>query len=665
MIRPFALWTARALPIVLLVAPMASCIEDPFEVLPTDANDKWLRSVTIDVSRCLNKSGSYGLCGDTAVRDMQRVRHLSGVIGAPTSLLVSDTPSDAKAHISFGELTALWARIPVGYGCEATLQGIFPDRDKDPENIQNYNFAAFEKVVGAVRTRNAAPIWTAAYALGDGEGTCNYAKHGMTQGAEPVAEQSGAPIGTNDNDLKVWAKVVRRVVEWYGIEFKEKMTKAGSCSPPAGTPLSWYCSSAILNIEYGRDPSGAGGYTEETKQWWLKGYKAFAGEIRGRFAYPAASGSPVLLFAPSVVVRGKVTIENTTGTGRSWLYDFIDYVKNEKLPLSFLTVEIEAATPVEAADIAKAIRAYADQKGLKNEDGDPIPLFVTDLRLQESKVPVSLRNDPVRMSAYRGAFFAATKALWQGVVWGATVGRAVRFPTADLKQLTIDQAATTALQSDLMWFEADLGTSGKPAPSPASLKPAAWHSFWFYDGFLGGGGGSLDTLCGKKADCNDIAAEAQAKSIVLSGHGPDALGLSGTVKSDPVRGLIVIATREKCVSYLADSLGVPVDCVTGDHAKAFPAVSANRKSVIRVFLADLNVTEDSKETLKHNIRVEVQGLPSDVRSVGFRWGRMDGATPTWNSHDFPDQGLLDVKDGAFHINRTLAVPSMQYFEFLY
>lgn len=629
------------------------CMDDPYVTLPADTNAQWKRSVIIDASKCVKKDGSIAACADTKAADMQRVAHMSGVIGAPLAAIAADGTNAAIA--SFPALTAQWARVPVGYGCDATLQEVFPDAKKDPSNINNYNLTRLSEIIAAVVERRASLIWTAAYHLGDGTGTCTFGEHGMEQGGKAVGEQSGKALGPTDADLQKWAKVVRRVIEYYDLDLPASKKGDSACNPPSGTEKPWFCDAKLFNIEYGRDPNGAGGFTVDSKAVWLKGYKAFSSEIRLGFPYPANS---VALFAPSVVISGKSSVEVTTGSQRSWIFDFIDYVVNEKLPLSFLTFEVVAATPVEAADIVRAVRKYADTKGLKSEDGAAIPIFLTDLRIQESKLPTSLTTNPGRLSAYRGAFYAATKALCQGMVFGATFGRVVRFPTKDPATVTAEESANTALDADLLWFKEE-------PPAPGTLKPAAWQSLWFYDGYLGGGGDALDQRCTKKEGCPAVAAEARRKSMLQVQHGPDAAGFSGTAKSDPVQGLIAVATRETCVSVDPDSLGKVKDCLDTPDDKKFPALTAGRQNVIRVMVADLNWLVGTKETLKHDFRIQVEGMPADVKTVGYRWARLDGNGLEWKQHNFPDQGVLDVKNGAFHLRRDVAVPSMQYFEFLY
>lgn len=641
---------------VALTLWSAGCMTDPQATLPKDTNEVRMRSVVIDAATRRHKDGSFKACATIATKDMRRVAEMRGVIGAPIKALELDDDANAKAK-TYGNLSAFWSRIPMGYGCDHSIQGIFPDGTKDPNIIANYNFNKLDDLVGAVRNARRVPLWTAGFGLGDGKGTCAYGNVGMTEAGKPVAEQLGAVIGNADADITRWAQVVRRITKRYNRDLPAEKKSEIVCNPPAGQEKDWRCSASLFDIEFGRDPNGAGGFTTATKSTWLKTYKAFAKEMREEFPYPANS---VLLYGPSVVIRSSAEASNTDASDpkRSWLYDFIDYVVAQKLALSVLSFEVEAATPVEARDIAKHVRAYADKKGLKDESGNPIRLFVTDLRLNDSKVPESLAKDATRFSAYLGAFYSATKILWQGYVDGATVGRVMRFPTKNPSEFSPTELAQTALDSDLLWFD-------QPKPvSPGDLKPGAWHAFWFNSDFLGSGGGTLDG-CADPKGCPDIAANARHKGMVVVEHGPDAVGLSGEVESNEVRGLIAIATRENCVSSAVDQLGQPIDCVAAGEFP-FPAVTEGRKRVIRAMVADLHVTVPSaKEVLMHNLRVEVKGIPTDAKTVGYRWARMDGTAASWGGFVFPEQGVLDVHDGVFHVQRTVAVPSMHYFEFLY
>lgn len=646
---------------VALLLWTSGCMTDPSATLPKDTNEVRLRSIVIDAAACRAKDGSVKACDNIASKDMQRVNEMRGVIGAPWKALELDDDTNTKAK-SYGNLSAFWSRIPIGYGCDYTLQGVFPDASKDPTVDKNYNYKKLDDLIGAVSNAFRVPLWTAGYGLGDGKlngtSTCIYGDAGMTEAGKPVAEQLGSQIGSSDADIARWAQAVRHITRHYNRDLPKAKKDEIVCNPPAGQNKDWRCTPSLFNIEFGRDPNGAGGFTDATQGTWLKSYKAFATEMRAEFPYPANS---VLLYGPSVVIRSAAEAAVSSGAKRSWLYDFVDYVVDNKLPLSVLSFEVEAATPVEARDIAKYVRTYVDKKGLKDEDGKPIRLFVTDLRINETKVPSSLRQDAVRYSAYQGAFYTATKMLWQGYVYGATIGRVVRFPTKNAADVGATELAQTALDSDLLWFDqpADVAL-------PGDLKPGAWHAFWFNRDFLGSGGGKLDG-CTDKNGCTDIAANARHKGIVVVEHGPDAIGLSGSKESNEVRGLIGLATRENCVSSDVDQLGQPVDCVGQTSGGApFPDVTEGRQRVIRAMVADMHVTVPSaKEVLMHSLRVEVKGLPKDVKTIGYRWARMDGTAASWSGFVFPEQGVAAVHDGVFHLQRTVGVPSMHYFEFLF
>ncbi len=655
---PAALLPAAFLPaaIALLSLLATGCIDDSYVTLDKNTNKVRARSVVIDAGQCLKKDGAFVDCATANPFDLRRVSEMRGVIGAPKSALALD--SDTNTRANFGRLSALYSRVPMGYGCAATLQGIF-NKPNPTENqikdINNYNLTALEALIGAVRNARPVLLWTAGYGLGDGKNTCNYKANTLHQGGKAVGEQQGAPI----KDPAKWAKVVRRIAKYYDRDLPAKNKDTTSCKNPQGGIKPWDCSASIYNIEYGRDPDGAGGFTDKTKTTWLEGYKQFASELRKEFPWPE---NTVHLLGPSVVLKGEISVQNTKpGTKRSWLFDFVDYVVDQKLSINFLSFEVVASSPTEAHAIIESVYNYAAAKKMENDSGVPIQLFLADLRLDTSKLPATIREDPARLSAYEGSFWSATKMLVQGMVVGATVGRAVRFPTEHPGSDTPENIAATALDSNLMWYNNSSIAQGE-------VKPAAWHAFWFNDGFLGGGGGALDWETDKLKATTDTVAMARAKSMLRVQHGPDALG--GNEKKE--EGLIVTATRENCVYPANDpKIGEPKDCVedidpnTGEKKTRFPAVTEGRKRALRVMVSDGDFEPSGKEVLEHQLRVHVTNLPKDVKTIGYRWARMNGNDLTFGGFVYPEQGVIDVQDGKCAITRSVAVPSLHYFEFLY
>ena len=284
--------------------------------------------------------------------------------------------------------------------------------------------------------------------------------------------------------------------------------------------------------------------------------------------------------------------------------------------------------------------------GYRSDGTEPIPIWVTDLRLN-CKLPNSIETCPSRKSAYLGAFYAGAKILWQGLVSNATLGTAPRFPSIQLSGTNKVEGLLTTHDSDFMWFS-------QPGIANALLKPAAWYQFWFNDGFMAGG------------------------QQVRVSEGPDAFGLNGLPDSRRDSGILVMATRQTCV----DALGKIKNCIDDPSQSNYPAVDTDRKHLMHVFVVDLDVSADDPVSglgiLEHDLRIEIKGLPKDTKTVGYRWAYMDGSDNTWCKPDstqpnnavtckfqFPEQGLLDIADGTFHFTRSVGVPSMHYFEFLY
>ncbi len=636
------------------VAP--ACSSDPSVILPEGANAQRNRSVIIDNSACYLAAkgidGPVACPDDTVPTGGLTGAGMRGVNGAPMTVFIEDYASALVAN--FNQLSSTNMRIPVGYGCAYSLQGIWKGGAAgNTDDIANYDLAAFESVLKAVRDANGTPLWTAAYDLAEG-GACTYA----------AGEQTGKPIA----DPAKWAKIVRKIMRHYDKDVVTTNSQTAACKGTTGLP--WDCFPSIFNVEFGRDPFGAGGYTQATKGAWLAAYQQFAGELRQEFPLP---GNDVRLVAPSVVMSTDPTNLNADGAIRSPIYDFIDFVVANALPLTDLSIEIEACTPLQARTIVQSVAAYAAKKGLKHEknfsldtgkipvtdstgqvvghrsDGsEPIPIWVTDLRLN-CKVANSIEADPSRKSAYLGAFYAGSKILWQGLVSHATIGTAPRFPSIQLNPTNKAEALLTTHDSNFMWFAQD-------GIANTLLKPAAWYQFWFNDGFMAG---------------------AQQISVL---EGPDAFGLNGTPDSRRDSGLLLMATRETCV----DAVGKIKNCVDDPSTSNYPAVDANRQHRMHVFLVDLDVSQDDPVSglgiLEHALRIEVRGLPKGTKTVGYRWAYMDGTDDTWCKPDlsqagnpmvckfeFPEQGLLDISDGTFHFSPItgVGVPSMHYFEFLY
>lgn len=687
---------APALPLLLAAPALAAlvslsgCVEEQTVVLPEISAAVRKRSIRVDANSLVTtamtaqdaaKIGTAKTQDYTAVcigancgefkqpeTDGLKVKSMQG-INNTLKTIADEEDKSALFNKSARSLTTFWARIPSGYGCRPLMQGMFPDRTKDVQDMENYTVKdanhLFNTLLGATRAMGAFPLWTASYDLGTAGEGCTY--------------ENGEPVGKPIQDPAKWAKAVRRLAHFYDFDLKDVKNAASQDTVDQGPmcvkfkgaaakpwycevdPLCrstdgkvakpWYCGQPLVAFEFLRDPFGAGGYQNNAadRTSWLAAYKAFATELREEFSIEAAN--IVKIIGPSVVIHGDLEVQDTGSSNRSPIYDFIDFVadpknkpaKGDRLPLTHLSVEIEAGSPGEAKQIVKRIADYAASKGLKAEKGadgakgtEPIPIWVADLRITKVPTDVAALNDAKstmydiwRYAAWRGGFFAATKMLWQGLVSEATLGQLVRIPTVDPDTATDKVAlATTAKESDFLWFSQQKIANG-------ALKPTGWDTFWFHGDHLG------------------------RKQIVAVQHGPDAVNMSGSQASNPDVGIIAMATRSTCVNVLNEQ----TECAPPDQNDVFGYVTKGRKRMMRVLVVDNEIKVTAgRQTLMHDLRIQIDGLPSDAKVAGYKFAWVDGTEATWSDHLYRDLGQVDITNGSLSFTRPVAVPATLYLE---
>jgi len=665
----------RALAAAAWASCAVACSEEATVVLPANTNEVRNRSVRVDASKLSTKGGTpidvagfeTDPSGDKAKKlldytaacvganchefkatatDGVKVASLMGINGTAQHAFATDDANPKLFKDSFSRLYTGWHRIPVGYGCKAMMQTLFPDRTKDVAAIDNYNLAALDKLIESVRTAGAWPVWTIGYDIGTAGEACVYDK----------GEVKGKPI----QDPARFAKAAARIASWYDFHLpeKKKAEQGGDplCRDKTVAQPPWYCNASVVDFEFLRDPFGAGGYTKDTKAGWLEAYRQFAIEMRQTFALPS---NGVRLIAPSIVITSDLDVQDTASATRSPIFDFIDFVVDPKhatkdwarLPLSCLSLEIEASSPVTARSIVERVAAYAEKKGLKYEAGlfgnpgtAPIPICIMDLRIipPANSVAAKLADktnaatyDGWRSSAWRGGFLTATKMLWQGLVTDATIAAAVRFPKEDPATLSSTALAPADLiaklrDSDLLWYSEDKIPSG-------ALKPMAWPGFWLHPSHMGG------------------------QQIVTAQQGPDALGMSSKQLNNPEKGIVVLATRSSCVNANRSPTACVVDAASSPSSSSFYA--KGKQNLLRVLVTDFQVEMmGSKEVLEHKLRVQVDGLPSTAKVAGFQMAWIDGTAPTWSEVIYRDQGFVDITNGSLGFTRNVQVPAVLFYE---
>lgn len=190
----------RLLPLMLVLSGCEIATSEP---LPDGYVAASTRSLTIHAGQPLT---------DRQDRPLP-VRTMGGFDGDPT------VPNGTALDVYYQTSGVKAVRLPRGWGCEHTLDEVFPSVLADPETDDSYRFAAIEALATGFVSHGMLPIWQAIYDVGTA--ACH--------GDGPVAE------GDLIDDPVLWGQVVahaagylnRRVERYFNPEYKERLADVG------------------------------------------------------------------------------------------------------------------------------------------------------------------------------------------------------------------------------------------------------------------------------------------------------------------------------------------------------------------------------------------------------------------------------------------------------
>jgi len=376
------------------------CNEDPY-VLPSQYNTGRWRELTFEFTQ--KKEG-----------ETQFVVPLNGMVGSPKAIIpggpdltfnmwgrTSNSPDGPDgAHVRI-------ARVGTDTLCDLSMEGIFPDNSRDPNDPASYDFSVLDSHIKAIDDLNTARImWQAAFKPG---GSCS-ANNGVQQGT-PIASQAEADL---------FATVAFNTLRHLR-------------SP--GTNGEWdplYKGYNVSVFEFADDPVEEMGYPSTSGDpAWDRLFSTFAQVSRSiKEEWPDQQddeGNP----APRVYVGGMsfsftspTDLDFTGGSAnRPPIFAFIDYCKNNDVPLDYISFKTKTATPQESFQIAEKIKDYLADKQMPN-----VKLTLTGFEPDYASpvyADAQVLDDPLFMSAHLGAFQTAVRILGQDVplTW-ALAGRA-------------------------------------------------------------------------------------------------------------------------------------------------------------------------------------------------------------------------------------------------
>lgn len=296
----------------------------------------------------------------------EKINPLNGIEKTPVSIKEGE-PDLRDKYVNNG---VFYVRLPEGSGCEYTMEGIFPDEEKDEEKPENYDFSKIDKIIEPLILTGRTPIFQAIYDYG-GEKKC-IVEEGI---------QKGVPTS---NPLK-WAKVVAGILKHFNNGAMQWQ------------PKLWN----IKYVEFLNDPFLLGGYSIDQAYQVFSNYYVFAKEIKSNF--------------PKIFIGGIAHTINGYGEAQNPLNPmekFIGYIKDmENIPLDFLSFKSKGGNPYEHYKIAKNFRESLDNKGLTD-----VLLFDSEITINEESFKKLWKDDPLLRSAFAGAYFSLIKILYQGIV---------------------------------------------------------------------------------------------------------------------------------------------------------------------------------------------------------------------------------------------------------
>ena len=85
--------------------------------------------------------------------------------------------------------------------------------------------------------------------------------------------------------------------------------------------------------------------------------------------------------------------------------------------------------------------------------------------------------------------------------------------------------------------------------------------------------------------------------------------------------------------------------------------------MMRVMVVDNEIKVTAgRQTLMHDLRIQIDGLPSDAKVAGYKFAWVDGTEATWTDHLYRDLGQVDITNGSLSFTRPVAVPATLYLE---
>lgn len=354
----------RWLPVLVI---LSGCEISSSEPLPDAYFQESTRAFTVRAGQTLRDADDQPL----------PVRSLGGFDGAP------GVPGGMPVDEFFQRSGVKAVRFPRGWGCEFTLDTVFPSVLADPESNASYRLDPLEQLARSFVSRGMLPIWQAQYDVGGG--ACRL--DGTLGRGDPI----GDPVLWGQVVNGVLAQMNRKIGAYYNTEYRERLAQLRQ--------RPGY-------VELLPDPMGASGYAMLGIDYLLPAYTAFFDALE--VADMEATTERVLdVAAPSFRVEGAGALADQDSPMRRFLA-FVAQRSGSGPDLWSLLSTVR--TPEDHVALIQGLLDRVDLQGLSNHRVADLGMRVAPDVWQERAADLAT---PAERSAYLGAFLAMVKILGQ------------------------------------------------------------------------------------------------------------------------------------------------------------------------------------------------------------------------------------------------------------
>lgn len=398
------------------------------------------------------------------------------------------------------------------------------------------------------------------------------------------------------------SKRVLTMARWLDRLVPTMMGHLGLCDD-VDPPTQPWCYPSAFEFNYGSDPFGAGGWAWSDRQRWVEGYRLFAAAIRSEFPLPA---NTVAIWGPGVPE------DSETGGHSEALRYFLDDIVSSHTPLTAVSVDITAASPKAARDIAMRVREEATSRQIRSDfTNEPVRLAVTDLQMDPESWPAHTHGDIAAQAVWLATFYLGSAILLRDAAEIVYLGRAMAV-VPDCKPASGEPLATPA----------DLVYSGQPGVADEARAAASWF-LGPYHRFLGAGEYQL-LVSGEQ--------EGVVSHITAGTCGPT--GATGK--------------QQLCLG------GRQPDCLEQDKATPeFARVPAGLPRALNILAADRRLPTAKLGPVVYRVTV-----PKDVTQAFVRHAHYDSTSPTWTTQEFDYAEMVPVSDGLLEVSFDGPSPGM-------